>query len=541
MKKIGCILLGVLLLVALAVPALAVSGSVSLGTSAATVYRGDTFTVTATLNSSDAIALGTVKLSFDASALELTGGSCHVSGVAVGHVIAGSNAGTFLLSGDPAVISGKIFTFNFKVKDGAGFGSYQISSNASIGVDVGQSISSGSVTVSVACRHSYENCTKADEVNHVSTCKFCADQKTEAHTWNAGTVITAATCKDPGSKKLTCTGCGATKEEPIPTTDGHQYGAWSANGSLHNRTCALCQKVDVAEHTWNNGTVITAATCTSAGSKQQTCTACSATRTVAVAQTAHEFGPSAYVDDQGHKHSCKRCGTEVTEAHQYGQTLAHDENWHFLRCEGCGHEKDQSAHVPGPEATETTDQICTVCNRILKPMGKHVHNFGAEWASDGTGHWHGCDSCNEKDSAAPHVFDDDCDSACNVCSWERQPDHLPAAEMTADESGHWYACTACGEKLKFAAHMPGLEATITSAQTCTLCGFEIAPILPHAHVFDAEGTFHSHSCACGEVYSAQAGDCQVCAGFPWKWVCIAEAAVFGLVIILVLLLKKRRY
>ena len=29
--------------------------------------------------------------------------------------------------------------------------------------------------------------------------------------------------------------------------------------------------------------------------------------------------------------------------------------------------------------------------------------------------------------------------------------------------------------------------------------------------------------------------------FPWKMVCIAEAAIFGLVIILVLLLKKCRY
>ena len=101
--------------------------------------------------------------------------------------------------------------------------------------------------------------------------------------------------------------------------------------------------------------------------------------------------------------------------------------------------------------------------------------------------------------------------------------------------------TACGEKLKFTAHTPGLEATITSAQTCTLCGFEIAPALPHTHAFDAEGTFHSHFCACGESYSAQAGECKVCGTFPWKMVCLAEAAIFGLVIILVLLLKKRRY
>ena len=146
MKKIISVLLILLLLFALAVPVLAVSGSVSLGASASTVHKGDTFSVTATLNTSDAIALGTVKLSYDSSALELTGGSCHVSGASIAQVIPDNKAGTFMLSGEPAKISGKIFTFNFKVKDGAAFGTYTISSSASIGVDAGQSISSGSTT-----------------------------------------------------------------------------------------------------------------------------------------------------------------------------------------------------------------------------------------------------------------------------------------------------------------------------------------------------------------------------------------------------------
>lgn len=540
MKKVICIALALLLLAALTVPVLAVSGSVSLGASASTLYRGDTFSVTANLSTSDAIALGTVTLRYDTDALELTGGECHVSGASIGQVIASQKVGTFLLSGDPRTVSGKIFTFYFKVKDGAAFGSYTISSNASIGVESGQGISSGSTTVTVACRHAYANCTSADADNHVSTCTVCGDQKTEAHTWNAGTVTKEATCKDTGIRALTCTGCGAGKDEIIPVTEGHQFGAWSDNGTDHIHTCTLCGKSQTADHTWNNGTVITAATCQSAGSKHQRCTGCDAQQTVSIPVAAHDYAAAVYQDENGHKLTCKQCGQEETQAHHYSESWLHDENWHFLRCEGCGHEKEQAAHIPGPEATQTTDQICTVCARILQPRGEHEHNFSQDWSSDATGHWHACDACNEKDSAAPHVFDNDCDSACNVCQAEREPAHQAVAQWSSDAAGHWHACQLCGEKLDATAHVPGPEATITAPQTCTVCLFEIAPAVPHEHVFYADGNRHSHSCACGAIYEATAEECQICETFPWQIVCIAEALVFGMVIVLILFRKRRR-
>lgn len=540
MKKLTCITLVLLLLAAMTVPALAASGSVSLGSSASTVYRGDTFSVTATLSSSDAIALGTVTLSFDTSALELTGGSCHVSGASLGQVIPSQKAGTFLLGGDPAVVSGKIFTFHFKVKKDAAFGSYTISSNASIGVESGQSIASGSTKVTVACQHDYENCTKADDTNHISTCAICADKKKEAHTWNEGKVTKEPTCKKTGTRMLTCTGCGASKEETIPVTDAHTYGDWSDNGSNHVHTCEVCGKSEKASHAWNSGTILTASTCQATGTKQQKCTDCGAKQTVTVSKAAHDYTQAVYIDEDGHKQTCKQCGQESIQAHQYGESWVHDESWHFLRCTGCGHEKDQQVHVPGPEATETTDQICTVCQRILKPMGKHEHKFAQDWSADATGHWHACDACSEKDSAAPHEFDNDCDSTCNICQTEREPAHVAAADWSGDAAGHWHICQNCGEKLDEAAHIPGQEATIASAQTCTLCLFEMAPAVPHDHVFDSGDKQHIHSCACGETYEATARDCQVCAGFPWWILCIAEAVVFGGAILLILLRKKRQ-
>ena len=193
MKKIISVLVALMLVAALTIPALAVSGSVSLSASASTLYGGDTFTVTAKLSSSDAIAMGTVLLSYDTSVFEMTGGSCSVSGASVAQVVPAQRVGTFMLSGDPKVISGTIFTFNMKVKDGAAVGSYTISSSATIGVDNGESISSGSVSVNVSCHHSYGDWVEGDGVCQ-QTCDKCGDVKTAEHKWNKDANSVDATC-----------------------------------------------------------------------------------------------------------------------------------------------------------------------------------------------------------------------------------------------------------------------------------------------------------------------------------------------------------
>lgn len=514
------------------------SAHMSIQSSSANVYRGDSFTLSINLSNDQLISNGGIILSYDSSVFEILGGSCHITSSA--EVSAANGGGVFALYPD-SVVSGAIFTINMRVKENAAFGSYNLSGTPSLSSKANPSIpcSISGTSISVRCRHNYANCTNVNETSHESTCTICTEKKTESHTWDAGTVLKSATCKETGSKKLTCTGCGATKTETIPLSNSHEYGKWNNGGSNHNRTCSVCGKKETAAHTWNNGTVITAATCTATGSKKQTCTGCGATQTATVPKTAHAYAEAVYVDEATHKQVCKDCQHVSQQNHQYDDAWVHDENWHFLRCGGCGHEKEQAAHTPGPEATETTDQICTVCNRILQPRGEHEHSFAEAWSTDETGHWHACASCNEKDSAAPHVFDDDCDSTCDICLLEREPAHAPAQAWSSDETGHWYACAACGGQVSFSPHTPGPVATITSAQSCTQCHFEIASVLPHDHVFDTNGTQHTHSCACGEIYSATAKDCQVCAQFPWWIVCVAEAVVFGVVIVL-LIVKKRR-
>ena len=53
----------------------------------------------------------------------------------------------------------------------------------------------------------------------------------------------------------------------------------------------------------------------------------------------------------------------------------------------------EAAHTPGPNATETSPQICTVCQIILKPVIAHEHKWSDKLSSNADGHWYACSGC----------------------------------------------------------------------------------------------------------------------------------------------------
>ena len=100
------------------------------------------------------------------------------------------------------------------------------------------------------------------------------------------------------------------------TTDGsgthtHTYSEqWSHNDSEHWHTCtgADCDEViDKAAHTWDNGTITMAPTCTAKGEKTYTCTVCNATKMEEVATTEHTFSDEWKNDETHHWHKCINC------------------------------------------------------------------------------------------------------------------------------------------------------------------------------------------------------------------------------------------
>ena len=151
---------------------------------------------------------------------------------------------------------------------------------------------------------------------HEATCEHGEETEGKAeHMWDGGVVTTAATCTEAGEKTYTCTVCSATKTEVIAAT-GHSYAKeWSSDNThhWHEATCEHTGEKDgYAEHTWDGGTVTTAATCTEAGEKTYTCTVCSATKTEVIAATGHTYAEEWSSDNTHHWHAAT-CGHDLME------------------------------------------------------------------------------------------------------------------------------------------------------------------------------------------------------------------------------------
>ena len=348
------------------------------------------------------------------------------------------------------------------------------------------------------------------------------------------------TCKDPGEKTYTCSGCGHTKTETVAKTETHTYGAWTkVDNNTHKHSCTVCGKEESSAHAWDNGKVTKEATCKDTGVKTYTCSACGHTKTETIpVSTTHNFGKWEKVDDNTHKHTCADCGKDETSAHTWNKgvvtksptcksegektytctgcghtkteiiakmtthtydhgcdtdcnlcgakrTTSHsydsawskDQNNHWHKCSICGEKKDSAAHVPGPDATEDAAQTCTVCGYVIAPALSHVHSYADTWTTDEMGHWYACGGCEESDSFAEHDFENDCDTDCAVCGYTREISHAYGENWDSDADNHWHTCTICGDIADQEPHTPGAEATADTAQTCLACGYEIAEAL----------------------------------------------------------------
>ena len=60
-------------------------------------------------------------------------------------------------------------------------------------------------------------------------------------------------------------------------------------------------------------------------------------------------------------------------------------------------------------------------------------------------------------------------------------EHSWSNEWSKNETHHWHACSGCDEKNDVAPHTPGAAATEIDPQTCTVCGYIIAPATGHIH------------------------------------------------------------
>ena len=80
-----------------------------------------------------------------------------------------------------------------------------------------------------------------------------------------------------------------------------------------------------------------------------------------------------------------------------------------------------------------------------------THSNETEWSQDETYHWHACSACGDKTDYAEHVYDNACDTTCNVCGYTRTITHsfgnwAVTEEPTCTEKGEeTRTCATCGK------------------------------------------------------------------------------------------------
>ena len=423
--------------------------------------------------------------------------------------------------------------------------------------------------------HSYQSyvtpatCVTGGMTLHI--CDRCgqsyADNYTEAkgHRWNTGEIVTEPSCVTEGLKTYTCETCGAVKSETLPAT-GHKPGP--ASTCTEVQLCTVCGAVldQVTGHNYTS--VVTAPTCERMGYTTYTCVNCGDTVTgdytdalghsytaTVTAPTCTEMGRTTY--------TCSRCHGSYED--HYLPALGHD--WDkgtviaSATCNGAGvvehrctrcaanylEATDATGHKPGPAATCTEAQLCTVCGAVITPAKGHRYAATVTAPTCSTMGYttYVCKDCDDSyrgdyTDALGHSYtatvtpptcltDGYTTYTCTRCGNSYVTDRVAATGHRYDsgtvlvkpscttDGVRLYVCTGCdkehSEAIPATGHTSGAAATCTEAQYCTTCGVILTAA--HGHAYKTERTeatcegmgWTTYTCeVCGLSYRADYAD-----------------------------------
>ena len=216
---------------------------------------------------------------------------------------------------------------------------------------------------------------KSNETEHWQVCACGAVFNKANH--SGGT----ATC----TQRATCAVCGAEYGDVL----GHDFTTnWTHDDNEHWKQCSRCDKKDdVGPHTWDNGTITTAPTCTKAGEETYSCTKCGATKIEPIPATGHSWKSDWTSDATHHWYECDNKNCDVTD--------------------NAG--KKGYAEHSGGKATCKDKAICEICKASygnLDPNNhtdlKHIDAKAATAAAEGNIEYWYCEDCDKyfSDAAA---------------------------------------------------------------------------------------------------------------------------------------------
>ncbi|RGC80883.1 hypothetical protein DW241_10010 [Hungatella hathewayi] len=258
------------------------------------------------------------------------------------------------------------------------------------------------------------------------------------------------TCTEDGKKVADCTyaGCKAVDEKPEKMF-GHDYkktvtDPTCTKGGYTTYACSRCNHSYVGDetkelgHDFGNWKEITSPSCGGEGQRQRVCGSCSIVETEKITPTGHTWDKDFTVDQQ------PTCTTDGSKS---------------IHCQKCDAVKDSEViHKKGHSYTNYVESSAATCTESGKKTA-------------------------------------DCDNGCgerNVIADDRKPalghDYSIKGDTvgsTCTEQGYTvYKCSRCAETEKrdltpANGHNPGVAATCTTDQTCTVCGEVLAEKLGH--------------------------------------------------------------
>lgn len=306
--------------------------------------------------------------------------------------------------------------------------------------------------------HDWSAWTSNGDGTHSRSCA-CGVAETKACT------ITPATC----TEKAKCTVCGAEYGDVL----GHDF-SWTHDDNEHWKQCSRCdEKDDVGPHTWDNGTITTAHTCTKAGEKTYSCTKCGATKIEPIPATGHSWKSDWTSDATHHWHECANESCDVTD--------------------NAG--KKGYAEHSGGTATCTEKAVCTHCGQSYGETDPANHTGTEQWTQTTTTHekkWNCCGVVTVQ--SENHKWTDGVCSECGyVCLHEdADKNHICdiCGKTTSEhkDADNNHICDYCNKKI---SDHSGGKATCIAKAVCEICKESYGSPDPNNHTdlkhIDAKG------------------------------------------------------
>lgn len=274
MKKITAILVCLLLVASLAVTAFADEAvTFTLAASKTNVSRGDVIDFTVTMSELADCKSGGFALNVDENVFEFVDGSgvCHVQGTAMDscQVVAGKISGSFVIKVGTATVSGKIFSFQLKVKADAALADSAIEIQGAARNSAGDvAVTNNTVNMTVACAHDWSDWTTT-ETEHSRTCSKCGAVDAAPHA--------AVEAQSNTTSHWEECACGYHMNEAP-----HAYSEWATDAKNHWHVCACGFVADKAKHKFGEAVVVLEPTETTTGLKTYTCETCAYVKEVTI-------------------------------------------------------------------------------------------------------------------------------------------------------------------------------------------------------------------------------------------------------------------